>query len=733
MRPRDAIRRVSLSSLACLPLLLPRPASAQETPTRGAGPAARPELAAGRITEKIRLDGRLDEQAWGGADSIATLTQTEPTEGGETTGRTVVKVLADEGQIVIGIIAYDPDPTAIVVFDTRRDASLRDEDNVRIVLDPFLDGRSGVVFSVNPNGARYDALVSPGGENENSDWDAVWDATAVRTEHGWSAEIWIPIRSLTFRSDLRRWGFNVERRIQRLQESSRWASPERDYSFTQTSRAGLLTELPAFSVGVGLSVRPFVTGSGGKPAPGAGVDTDQRVGLDLTQRLGANLEATLTVNTDFGETETDARQTDLSRFPLFFPEKRAFFLQGSDIFDFGLGLGRDVIPFFSRRIGLLEGREIPLDGGTKLTGRIGNTNIGGLLVRTGDEEDLTPASTMGVVRVKQNVLAESSAGFIATAGDPQGRDGSWLAGTDFTYQTSRFLGDKNFLVGAWGLLTDRDGLEGDKSAFGLKVDYPNELWDASVTFKRVGSGFDPSLGFVSRQGTNRLDLGVSFSPRPGWDLVRQVFFQFRGSLVTRVDGSLESWQVFTAPINLRLESGDRVEFNVIPQGEGLLEPFEISDGVVIPQGRYDFLRYRLEARTASKRRLSGTISWRFGDFFTGTLHEIEVSSSWTPVSLFTFELSTETNVGRLPEGNFTKNLLQGRVRLNFSSDLELSSFIQFDNDSDVLGTNTRLRWTFRPVGELFVVYNHNVRDTSGGGLAFESNKLIVKTSYEFRF
>jgi hypothetical protein len=176
-----------------------------------------------------------------------------------------------------------------------------------------------------------------------------------------------------------------------------------------------------------------------------------------------------------------------------------------------------------------------------------------------------------------------------------------------------------------------------------------------------------------------------------------------------------------------------VEFNVIPQGEGLAEPFEISSGVVIPPGRYDFLRYRLEASSASKRRLSGMVSWRFGDFFTGTLHEIEISSSWTPVPLFTFELATETNVGRLPEGNFTKNLLQGRIRLNFSPDLELSSFIQFDNDSDVLGTNTRLRWTFRPVGELFVVYNHAVRDTPGGGFGFESNKLIVKTSYEFRF
>lgn len=463
------------------------------------------------------------------------------------------------------------------------------------------------------------------------------------------------------------------------------------------------------------------------------METNGQGGIDLTQRVGTNLEATLSVNTDFAETEVDARQTNLTRFPLFFPEKRAFFLQGSDIFDFGLGLGRDLIPFFSRRIGLVAGREVDLDVGGKVNGCIGSTNLGALLVRTGGEPELAPANTLGVVRVEQNVLAESSAGFIATVGDPRGRDGSWLIGPDFTYQTSRLGGDKNFLVGAWGLAMGREGLEGGKSAFGLKIDYPNQLWDAALTFKHGDSGFDSSLGFVSRPGTNQLDVGVDFSPRPNWDLVRQMFFELRGSLVTRVDGSLESWRVFTAPINWRLESGNRFEFNVIPQGEGLVEPFEVSDGVLIPPGRYDFLRYRLEASTASTRPLSGGVSWRFGDFFTGSLRQLEMFADWTPLPLVTFEISTETDVGRLPEGNFTKNLVQGRIRMNFSPDLELSSFIQYDNDSDVLGSNTRLRWTFRPVGELFVVYNQDVRDTPEGGIAFDSNELLVKINYEFRF
>jgi hypothetical protein len=212
-----------------------------------------------------------------------------------------------------------------------------------------------------------------------------------------------------------------------------------------------------------------------------------------------------------------------------------------------------------------------------------------------------------------------------------------------------------------------------------------------------------------------------------------MFFELGASLVTRVDGGLESWQVFTAPINWRLESGDRFEFNVIPQGEGLVEPFEVAEGVTIPPGRYDFVRFRLEGGLASKRPLSGQITWWFGDFFTGTLDQIELTSSWTPVPLFTLELSGEIDVGRLPQGDFTKNLVQSRVRMNFSPDLELSSFLQYDNTSHVLGTNTRLRWTFRPGGDVFVVYNHNRRDVASEGLRFASNQLLVKLRYELRF
>jgi len=696
----------------------------------------------------LKIDGILDDAAWATADSIANLTQIEPQEGQAPTGRTVVRVVASGDAIVFGIHAYDPDAARITSFARNRDASLTSEDHVRIVLDTYLDGRSGYVFIVNPYGARYDALVANQGEGENSQWDGIWEAATHRDGSGWSAEIMIPVKSLLFKRGLTEWGFNVERRIQRLLESSRWASPDRDVKINVTSRAGLLTQIPAFDLGLGLSIRPSLTSSVGKPAPATAALSDVSASLDVTKRLGANTLGSLTINTDFAETEVDTRRTNLTRFPLLFPEKRTFFLEGSDIFDFGLGLGNssgssgDVIPFFSRRIGLLGGREVPLDAGLKIAGREGATNFGALVVRTGNVDTLPTENTMGVFRLQQNVLEQSSAGVIATFGDPLGRDGSWTAGTDFTYQTSRFQGNRNFLVGVWGLAMDRDGLTGRSHALGTKIDYPNDLWDIAFTYKWVGESFDPSLGFVQRPGSQLVTLNITNVPRPKRPIfglrVRQMTNEWFNTLATDLDGKWESYRVFLAPINWRLESGERYEINVVPTGERLVEPFEIAEGVIIAPGSYHWNRYRLEAQFASKRRLSGQVSWWFGEFYSGTLDEFIATASWKPSALFIMEFNATRNVGRLAEGDFTQQVIGTRARINVSPDLQFNSYLQYDNTTDSFGTNTRVRWTFSPLGELFVVYNHNIRElnpTPGTPREwrFDSNQLLVKLQYAWRY
>ena len=710
----------------------------------GAQGVTRPRLRVTEITGGIHVDGRLNEPVWQSADSTADLTQVEPRERGAPSGRTVVRVLTTGDALIIGVRADDAASSRMVSFARQRDASLDSEDHIKIVLDSYLDGRSGYVFAVNPNGARYDALVTNQGEGENANWDAVWEAATARTSTGWSAEIVIPLKSLLFRPGLGEWGFNVQRRVQRLMETDRWASAERDYKVTQTSRAGLLTGLPPFALGLGLSVRPAMTGGGARDSLGARVRRQSHASLDATQRIGGNTLASLTVNTDFAETEVDARQVNLSRFPLFFPEKRTFFLEGADIFDFGLGLtsDADVLPFFSRRIGLLGGEQVPIAAGGKVNGRINGTNFGALAVHTRDVHTLSTASTMAVMRVKQNVLRESSVGFIATAGDPLGRSGSWLIGPDLTYQTSHFRGDKNLLLGLWGLAVGREDLRrGDRTASGFKIDYPNDLWDLTLKYKRIGESFDPSLGFVPRTGVHIADLGANWQPRPSHPIgplhIRQCFWENELSYVGGLTGGWQSYRYFMAPINCRLESGDRFEANIVPTGERLTEPFEVADGVSIPAGSYHFNRYRLEAGLAAKRRFSGQATWWFGPFYDGRLNQYELTASWKPSSLVIVELSGERNVGHVSDGAFTQDLLGTRLRLNVSPDLQLTSFVQYDNESQSFGTNSRLRWTFSPLGDLFVVYNHNLRTrdplTLRRELVFASNQLLVKVQYAFRY
>ena len=696
----------------------------------------RPSFETGKLLGEIKIDGLLDESDWKNAPVLDKFLTTEPIEKGIPSFPTFVRVLANEKSIIIGIECKDLSPNDIVRFSKIRDADISNEDHVKVVLDPFQDGQSGYIFAVNAFAARYDALVSNRGESENEDWDTIWEARAVINEDGWSVEIHLPIQSIHFKKGLKNWGFNVERRIQRNQETIRWANVLRDQWFIQTSRAGLLTNLPAFNYGLGLSARPSLVSKLNKNGKGAPSIFKMEASLDASQRLSPNVLATITLNTDFAETEVDTRQTNLTRFPLFFPEKRTFFLEGSDIFEFGFGTGSStVLPFFSRRIGLYGSNEVPILAGAKINGRIGKTAFGGLGVRTRSfESDGQPfdPTNIGVMRLRQNVFKESSIGIIASVGDPLNRNGSWMSGGDFTYQTTRFNGDKNFIAGAWALYTDRADLTDDRSAFGFKIDYPNDKWDAALVYSRIGAQFDPSFGFVPRKGVHYMRLGATYAPRPEWSWVRQMFNQLFGTYIRNIDGPWQSYNIFTAPINWQLESGDRVEMNIRPTGENILTPFEIAENVVIPEGEYHFMRYRLEAEIAAKRRLNGQGTWWFGSFYDGRLDEIELQLNWNPSALLGFEFSGIRNIGRLPWGDFEQTLAGLRVRFNVTSDLQLNSYLQYDTVSRSLGVNGRIHWIFSPLGDVFLVFNHNTFNDITERWTLQNQQILLKVRYNIR-
>jgi len=394
---------------------------------------------------------------------------------------------------------------------------------------------------------------------------------------------------------------------------------------------------------------------------------------------------------------------------------RTFFIEGDDIYSFGLGLDEDedVIPYFSRRIGLVDGH-------------------GGVAVGTRPGPGVVDDHTfMGVARIKHNLWREFLGWRDRDGWRPLGRSGSWLGGGDFTYATSRFRGDKNFRIGAWTLATGRDDLGKDATAQGFKIDYPNDLVDMAVTYKRIGRDFDPSIGFVPRAAVQLWNAAPNFSPRLSRGPIQQMFFEFEPSLATDLGGRWESYRVFWAPINWRFRSGDRVEFNAVPVGERLDEPFEVASEVVIPRGAYEWMRYRLEAGTARKRRLYAQVTWWFGGFYDGTLDQYQWTGAWNPKPIVTVEFSGERNVGRLVTGNFIQTVTGTRLRLNLSPNLTIASYIQYDTDSELVGTNTRLRWTFRPVADLFIVYNHNVRSTLDRWRP-DSNQLLVKLQYAWR-
>jgi hypothetical protein len=703
-------------------------------------------------TLSITLDGRLDEPVWRDA-AVVKLVQQAPKPGQRTVYETEVRVILASDRIYFGFHCKDPNPARIAIHTMRRDGDMTGDDTVSIVLDTYGDRRTGYFFQINAGGTRADGLISTS-ESASLDWDGIWDARTARTADGWSAEIVIPSRTLSFTRALTQWGLNLERFIPRERQALRWSSPTLNSFLYDLSRAGHLAGVRELQQGKGLEITPYITGRttrryGVSPRTWQGA-----AGGEVTWKITPQLVGVFTANTDFAETEVDTRQINLTRFPLFFPEKRSFFLEGANQYVFGLNLGEQFIPFFSRNIGLLDGAQVPIDAGIKLNGRVGRWNLAALDVQTRETivpeqvtQDLALPSpvisgtNLFVGRVSYDLNTNLRIGTIVTHGDPEALRNNTLVGIDAVWRTSKFLTDKNLQFGTWAATTQGDVGPGSKVGWGVTADYPNDLLDCSTSVNQYGDALDPLLGFLPRPGTRRTSAFCAYQPRPSktgplrW--IRQEFFENQYVRYTTPQGVLESWEYFMAPINVRLESGDRFEFNWNPHGEVLLAPFEIAPGVVIPVGSYDFTRFRLEAQTSSHRPLQfGTTTW-FGDFYGGRLTQWENYVKWTsPRGRVQLEANTENDFGRLPQGNFVQRLWQLQGAYAWTPNLVLSSFVQYDTESQNVGTNTRLRWTIKPGNDLFVVWNRGwqrvILDPHSTSIVPLSDVVALKLRWTFR-
>ena len=701
------------------------------------------------ITSDIQVDGLLDEGEWERAPKIGELTQREPATGERPTEITEVTLLHDANYLYIGIMCYDSEPDQILGTQMARDANLGSDDRIEIVLDTYRDQRNAFYFATNPAGALVDGLLFANGQS-NMNWDAIWEVRTLRTDQGWSAEIAIPFKSLGFSSGGTVWGFNIARRIQRKLEDNRWSGARLETDFHQVSEAGEITNLDGITQGIGLDVRPF---SGGRwlHTGGNGNDTiTGKPGLDMFYNFTSNLKLSATVNTDFGETEVDARQINLSRFSLFFPEKRSFFLEDAGVFAFSDTSVRrpsfraptqfEVIPFFSRQIGLLSGKEVPIDFGTKFTGKVGRTDIGVLDVRTRDLPGVA-SKNFFVGRMKVNLLEQSYIGGIFTNGNPALPLSSQTFGADLRLATSQFLDNsKNLIFNAYGLKSRNEGIADRDSSYGVSVDYPNDLVEMEFTWRTVEENFKPALGFVGRNNLRLFRIGGFYNPRPKDFLgIQQMFMGVVYNRFTRLDTSqVESWNLHVqGPIDWHFKSGDAIHAVFWPsvRYERLVAPFEIYPGVTLPPGEYRFTRWRNRATTAAKRRLQAGVTWLSGTYWSGHADQFLTDLSYKIPPWFTIRFDANQTFARLPQGNFSARILTWRVNYAASPFLSFSNLIQFDNKSLNLGWQSRARWTLRPGNDFFFVFSQGWIQNPDADYQFmaQESKISAKFQHTFRY
>ena len=699
------------------------------------------------ITSEIVVDGLLEERIWETAPKIGELMQREPATGARPTERTEVTLLRDANYLYIGVMCYDSEPDEIISTQMARDASLGSEDRLEIVLDTYRDQRNAFYFATNPAGALVDGLLFANGQS-NMNWDAIWEVQTVRTDEGWSAEFAIPFKSLGFPSGQTVWGFNIARRIQRNLEDNRWSGARLETQFFQVSEAGEITNLGDITQGIGLDIRPFAGGRWLHTAANSNDTVIGKPGLDMFYNFTPSLKLSATVNTDFGETEVDARQINLSRFSLFFPEKRSFFLEDAGVFSFSdtsvsapsyLAPTRfEVIPFFSRRIGLLDEEEVPIDLGLKLTGKVGRTDFGVLNVRTREVASVS-AKEFFVGRVKRNLFEQSYIGVIFTNGNPALPISSQTIGADLRLATSRFLGgSKNLIFNAYGVKSRNEGISERDSSYGFSVDYPNDLVEMEFTLREVQENFRPSLGFVGRSNLRLLRIGGRYNPRPANFLgIQQMFMGVFYNRFTRLDnGEVESWNLYIpAPIDWHFKSGDSIHAVFWPSisYERLFAPFEISPGVILPEGEYRFTRWRNNVSTAAKRRLQVSLGWTLGNFWSGTADEISMGVTYKIPPHFTISFNTNQTFARLPEGNFAARILTWQVNYTPSPFLSFSNLIQYDNLTGNLGWQSRARWILRPGNDFFFVFGQGWIQNPDAGYRFTAQETKVSTKFQYTF
>lgn len=709
------------------------PALAQvEVPTPVPGHAI-----AVRTEHPPRMDGSLDDPLWKTAPAIGGFRQKEPFETQPATEQTEIHILYDSRHIYFGIHCYDREPSRIVATQLRQDLSQDLDDNFAILIDPTLSRRNGYIFQVNPLGTERDGEVieeqAPPGTDSVVDpsWDGLWISAAKLTQDGWTATIEIPFSTLNFRgASAVTWGINFRRFIRRKNEEDEWSGYRRVFGFWRVSQAGVLDGLQDVKSGRPTVVKPYglLGGQSLGSAPWSALHTG---GLDVKYGLARNLIALGTVNTDFSDADVDQQEFNLTPYPVQIPEKRRFFLEDSDVFNFLLW-NQDLL-FFTRQIGIdpVTGQEVPIDAGGKVAGHAAGFDMGVMDVRT-REEGPNPAANYAIARIKRPLMRGSYLGFIATDKengnplDPYNRSG----GVDAKFLLFGNLNLRGYYAKTW-----TPGFAGNNTAFGGRLTYANNWFNVYAGHGVTEKNFNPEIGFVTRMDDQPTIVQLNLTPRPHALNIREVDIGGFWGHDPDTAGRLMSQEI-TASLRVLFNNGAEIDF--IPGDifyQNLAGPLHLYQDVSIPAGSYRFDSHSLAYTSAGDRPVTYTALFQWGDYYSGSLKTATVTAQYRPNPHLAVAANDTLNVFRLPQRSFNIELAGLQVSYAFTRFLNLTTFLQADTAQiKAASANIRLRYTFHPDSDLYLIYNLGTRFQSlvpGNPMPVREQKLALKVTYSW--
>ena len=711
-------------------------AGGQTADTRVAGPypvdidkSPRPSMRAARTTAAMKIDGVMDEEAWQSAEPVEEFIQSKPRPGFPASERTVVRILYDNDRIYVGAFCYDSEPDKVIATSLEQDFDSPNGDTFGVTFDTFHDKRNAYMFLVNPRGAWKDAQVFDDSRYENAQWEGVaYERTRTGPE-GWSVEIAIPFTTMRFDPNAadQTWGINFLRRIRRKGEEAFWSPLDRRQIVHRMSRAGSLTGLEGLRAGRNLQIKPFVLGSDttGTLRPSDVKRRKGDAGLDLKYGITPTLTLDATWRTDFSQIEVDQEQVNLTRFSLFFPEKRDFFMENAGVFTMGdlneralrsAAGPRDFTLFHSRRIGLTDGgKPIDIIGGARLTGNIGKTQLGVLNLQTEDGPAGEAAENFSVLRLRRALPASSDVGvmFIDSqkTGDGTGLDYSRSYGFDLNLRPRPAMILQSYLAAV-----QAPGATGNKTAGRVTVGFRDNLWNTSAFFKQVGDGFDPHVGFVRRKAMRQTYATFGAHPRPGIALVEEVNPYVEFENITDLHSVLET-RTSTLGFDTVFKDVSRLSFAFDDNFELVREPFKVSSATVAP-GEYNFHATSISYQSSLARKLSARTGLTVGPYYGGDKTSISVGALWRANAQALFDVSLDRNDITLNGAPVTADVYAARVRYAFSTTLFTNAFYQYNAAARQSVINARVDFLHSPLSDLFVAYTER-RDTAGAGSVLE--------------